>query len=168
MKLLVTGGAGFIGCNFIHYWLKNHPQDEIVNLDKLTYAGNLESLKEVEGNSQYSFVKGDICDKRLVDEVMKGVDWVVHFAAESHVGRSITGPAVFVQTNVTGTQVLLQSSLEAKVKRFHHVSTDEVFGALSLESTEKFNEQTPYNPHSPYSASKAGSDHLVRAYGTTF
>ena len=168
MKLLVTGGAGFIGANFIHYWLKNHPTDEIVNFDKLTYAGNLENLRGIDQHPAYSFVRGDICDASLVKKVMAGADWVVHFAAESHVDRSLNEPAVFVQTNVLGTQVLLEAALGAKVKRFHHVSTDEVFGSLALGSRQKFHETTPYNPRSPYSASKAASDHLVRAYYYSF
>jgi len=168
MKLLVTGGAGFIGSNFIIYWLKNHPEDQVVNFDKLTYAGNLENLKSIQGNPNYSFIKGDICRASEVETAMLGVDTVVHFAAESHVDRSIMEPSAFVLTNVVGTQVLLDVALKAGVKRFHHVSTDEVFGALSLESAEKFNENTRYDPHSPYSASKAGSDHLVRAYFDTY
>lgn len=168
MKLLVTGGAGFIGSNFILYWMKNHPEDYIVNFDKLTYAGNLENLKEVESNPHYAFIKGDICSPEAVAKAMNGVDIVVHFAAESHVDRSITEPAVFVMTNVVGTQILLDAAVKLGIKRFHHVSTDEVFGALNLEDTNKFNERTLYNPRSPYSASKAGSDHLVRAYYTTY
>jgi len=168
MKLLVTGGAGFIGSNFILYWLKHHPEDFILNLDKLTYAGNLENLKSVENNKNYQFVKGDICDRKLVDGLMKKVDLVVHFAAESHVDRSIKDPAPFIQTNVIGTYTLLESALKNKIKRFHHISTDEVFGALSLKSKEKFNEKNPYKPRSPYAASKAASDHLVRAYHTTY
>ena len=168
MKLLVTGGAGFIGSNFILYWLKNHPMDSIVNIDKLTYAGNLENLKEVEKNPNYSFVKGDICNGEEVRSAMDGVDVVVHFAAESHVDRSIMNPEDFVITNVVGTQVLLDIATELQIKRFHHVSTDEVFGALQLDSHDKFSENTSYNPHSPYSASKAGSDHLVRAYADTY
>lgn len=168
MKLLVTGGAGFIGSNFILYWLKNHAEDEILNLDKLTYAGNLANLKQAEGNKSYSFIKGDICDTEVVNKVMNGVDTVVHFAAESHVDRSIKEPASFVMTNVVGTQVLLDAALKHKVKRFHHISTDEVFGALELKDTSKFNERTKYNPRSPYSASKAGSDHLVNAYFATY
>ncbi|MFA6254768.1 MAG: dTDP-glucose 4,6-dehydratase [Patescibacteria group bacterium] len=166
MKVLVTGGAGFIGSNFIHYWLKNHPQDEIINLDKLTYAGNLENLKAVENNPNYKFVLGDICNIDVVGPLVRDCDIVVHFAAESHVDRSIIDCAEFVRTNVMGTQILLDAAKEHD-KRFHHVSTDEVFGALSLDSKEKFNESTSYNPHSPYSASKAGSDHLVRAYFDT-
>lgn len=168
MRLLVTGGAGFIGANFIIYWLKTHPEDEIVNFDKLTYAGNLENLAQVEKNPHYRFVQGDICDLGAVTSVMKGADTVVHFAAESHVDRSILEPAPFVMTNVVGTHVLLDAALKAHVKRFHHISTDEVFGALDLTAQDKFTEQTPYNPTSPYSASKAGSDHLVRAYYHTF
>ncbi len=168
MKLLVTGGAGFIGSNFTLYWMEHHPDDTIVNLDVLTYAGNLENLNSVKDNPHYTFIKGDIADPAVVEKAMSGVDIVVHFAAESHVDRSITGPAVFVQTNVVGTQVLLDAALKAQVKRFHHVSTDEVFGALPLNSIQKFSETTSYNPHSPYSASKAGSDHLVRAYFDTY
>ncbi|OGH06711.1 MAG: dTDP-glucose 4,6-dehydratase [Candidatus Levybacteria bacterium RBG_13_35_9] len=168
MKLLVTGGAGFIGSNFILYWIKNHPQDQIVNLDKLTYAGNLENLKSVENNPNYSFVHGDICDGKKIEEVMRGVDYVVHFAAESHVDRSIIEPASFVMTNVIGTQILLDIALKNKVQKFHHISTDEVFGQLSLNSTEKFNEASAYKPRSPYSASKAASDHLALSYYHTF
>jgi dTDP-glucose 4,6-dehydratase len=168
MKLLVTGGAGFIGSNFILYWLKNHPQDSIINLDKLTYAGNLENLKSIQNNSNYQFVQGDICEAKAVDEVMRGVDTVVHFAAESHVDRSITDPSSFVKTNVLGTQILLDVALANEVKRFHHISTDEVYGSLNLEDKNIFNERTAYNPRSPYSASKAGSDHLVKAYYHTY
>lgn len=168
MKLLVTGGAGFIGSNFILYWMGAHPEDFIVNLDKLTYAGNLENLSSVEKNPHYSFIHGDICDPDTVNEVVKGIDVVVHFAAETHVDRSITDPTPFVKTNVLGTQVLLEAAKAAKVKRFHHISTDEVFGSLTLKDPGKFNERTPYDPRSPYSASKAGSDHLVRAYYHTF
>ncbi len=168
MKLLVTGGAGFIGTNFILYWLKNHEGDEIVNLDKLTYAGNLENLTSIEKNPRYSFIHGDICDSTIVNKVMEGIDKVVHFAAETHVDRSISGPAVFITTNVVGTQILLDAALEHKIKHFHHISTDEVFGQLEIESHDKFSENTPYNPRSPYSASKAASDHLVRAYFHTY
>ncbi len=167
MRLLVTGGAGFIGSNFIHYWLQHHPDDELYNFDKLTYAGNLENLRAVEQKPNYHFIQGDICDLTAVKAAMRPVDVVVHFAAESHVDRSIVEPGVFVQTNVVGTQVLLQVALEYG-KRFHHVSTDEVFGSLALDSNDKFSEITPYNPHSPYSASKAASDHLVRAYYDTY
>src|SRR3990167_691739 len=168
MKLLVTGGAGFIGSNFIKYWLQNHPTDKIINFDKLTYAGNLENLSDLENNPNYAFVQGDICDAETVLKNMEGVDIVVHFAAESHVDRSIMEPAAFVMTNIVGTQVLLDAALKNNIKKFHHVSTDEVFGHLSLDDQEKFNENTPYDPRSPYSASKASSDHLVRAYHKTY
>lgn len=167
-KLLVTGGAGFIGSNFIRYWLDKYPKDKIVNLDKLTYAGHHSSTKDFSGNKNYKFVKGDICDAKIVDKLMKGVDYIVHFAAETHVDRSILGPQVFIKTNVIGTQVLLDAALRHNVKRFHHVSTDEVFGALPLGTKEKFSTKTLYNPRSPYSASKAASDHLVRSYFYTF
>lgn len=168
MKLLVTGGAGFIGSNFILYWMKQHPDDQVVNFDKLTYAGNLENLKDIEQNPNYSFVHGDICDSEIVLKALDGIDTVVHFAAESHVDRSIMEPAGFVMTNVVGTQVLLDAALKKNIKRFHHVSTDEVFGSLSLDTDDKFNENTRYDPRSPYAASKAGSDHLVRAYHETY
>lgn len=168
MKILVTGGAGFIGSNFIRYWLSKNKEDEIINLDKLTYAGHLSSTQDFSKNRSYKFVKGDICNFKLVLDLLKDVDVVVHFAAESHVDRSILGPSVFVRTNVLGTQTLLEASLKAGVKHFHHVSTDEVFGALPLNSRKRFNENTLYNPRSPYSASKAASDHLVRAYFYTF
>ena len=168
MKLLVTGGAGFIGSNFIHYWLKTHPEDSIINFDKLTYAGNIENLASVADDPRYSFVKGDICDPNAVDKVVKQVDMIVHFAAETHVDRSIIDPSAFVKSNVIGTYTLLESAKQNGNIRFHHISTDEVFGDLKLGSHEKFSEKTPYNPHSPYSASKAGSDHLVRSYYDTF
>ena len=168
MKLLVTGGAGFIGSNFILYWINKYPDDYIVNFDALTYAGNLENLSKVEHNSHYSFVKGDICNKEDVEKSIDGVDVVVHFAAESHVDRSITDPSIFAKTNVLGTQVLLEVALKQRVKQFHHISTDEVFGTLSLDSKEKFNEDTPKFPRSPYSATKAASDHLVNAYHITY
>lgn len=167
MKVFVTGGAGFIGSNFIHYWVEAHPEDQVVNFDVLTYAGHLESLKDIEQNPQYSFFKGDITNPEDVEKAMEGVDIVVHFAAESHVDRSVLDPMTFVKTNVLGTGVLLDAALKHKVKRFHHVSTDEVFGSLELNDP-KFNENTPYQPRTPYSASKAGSDHLVRAYSETY
>ncbi len=167
-RILVTGGAGFIGSNFIIYWLLNHPQDSIVNLDKLTYAGNLENLKSVQNYSNYKFIHGDICDPDIVGKAVEGVDMIIHFAAETHVDRSILKPSDFVETNVIGTQILLDAAVEFKIKRFHHISTDEVFGSLDLDDPNKFNERTNYNPRSPYSASKAGSDHLVRAYHHTY
>jgi len=162
MKLLVTGGAGFIGSNFIKYILNKYPDYSVVNLDILTYAGNLENLKEAKNNPGYKFVKGDICDRELADSLVKDIDAIVHFAAESHVDRSILDASPFIKTNVLGTQVLLEAA-RAKDVRFHHVSTDEVFGSLGPDD-EPFNENTPYGPRSPYSASKAASDHLVRAY----
>ena len=168
MKLLVTGGAGFIGSNFIHYWLKHHPDDQIINFDKLTYAGNLQNLKDVEKNPHYKFIKGDITDADAVNLAMGHTDTVVHFAAESHVDRSILGPGVFITTNVVGTQILLNAALEHKIKLFLHVSTDEVFGDLPFDSKDKFNEQSPYRLSSPYAASKAAADHLVRSYIRTY
>lgn len=168
VRILVTGGAGFIGSNFIHYWLKKYPKDKIINLDKLTYAGNLNSLKDIEDSKNYSFVRGDIGDGKLANKIMNDVDTVVHFAAESHVDRSILGPQVFVKTNVVGTQVLLDAAVKHKIRRFHHISTDEVFGSLELGNLNKFSERTVYDTRSPYSASKAASDHLVRAYSHTF
>jgi dTDP-glucose 4,6-dehydratase len=168
MKLLFTGGACYIGSNFIRYWLGKYPEDKVVNLDKLTYAGHLTSTKDFQDNPNYEFIQGDICDAAVVNKAMEGVDMVIHFAAESHVDRSIEGPQVFVTTNVIGTQILLDAALKHSVKRFHHVSTDEVFGALPLDSKEKFNDKTIYDPRSPYSASKAASDHLVRAYFHTY
>lgn len=170
MKLLVTGGAGFIGSNFIHYLLQKYPDYSVINFDKLTYAGNMESLRALDGNSKYKFVKGDIVDRQKVKKTIEEnkITHIVHFAAETHVDRSITGPADFIVTNVVGTQVLLDVALETGIKHFHHISTDEVFGALPLDSKDKFREDTVYDPRSPYSASKAASDHLVRAYSKTF
>lgn len=167
MKLLVTGGCGFIGSNFIRYWLAKYPQDIVINLDKLTYAGHIESTADFAQNKNYAFVKGDIKRPEIVDKIMPHVDWVVHFAAESHVDRSIKGAREFIETNVIGTQVLLDSAVRHNIRRFHHVSTDEVFGALELKSRKKFNEETPYAPRNPYAASKAASDHMVRAYHYT-
>ena len=167
MKLLITGGAGFIGSNFIHYWLKKHPADQIINLDSLTYAGHLESLQDIAHRHHYTFVRGDINNAELVDSLVSQVDVIVHFAAETHVDRSITDPMIFTRTNVMGTQVLLEAAKKYGT-RFHHISTDEVFGALKLDSKNKFNTQTKYSPNSPYSASKAASDHLVTSYHSTF
>jgi len=173
-NVLVTGGAGFIGSNFVRYLLKVEPRVYIVNLDNLTYAGSLENLKNLPDESRYTFAKGDICDFELVSKLLRehGMDTIVHFAAESHVDRSILGPGPFVRTNVTGTFTLLEAARqiwgqERSGKRFHHVSTDEVFGSLS-PSDPAFTESTPYEPRSPYSASKASSDHLVRAYFHTY
>lgn len=166
MKILVTGGAGFIGSNFIKYWLKNNPNDEIINLDVLSYAGNLENLKEIENNPRYQFVKGDICDEEFVNQIVRGVDLIVHFAAESHVDRSVINSGDFIRTNVMGTRVLLDAAKNNGNIRFHHISTDEVYGHLGLED-EPFHENTPYRPRSPYSASKAAADMLVQAYHQT-
>lgn len=175
-RVLVTGGAGFIGTNFIHYWLARYPQDRVVVLDALTYAGSLENLAPVRDNPNLRIVHGNICDEPLVDRLMEDetVDTVVHFAAESHVDRSITGPDPFIATNVVGTHTLLKAAKRAWLDgdrsgpcRFHHVSTDEVYGSLGLDEPP-FTEQTPYAPNSPYSASKAASDHLVRAYRRTY
>jgi dTDP-glucose 4,6-dehydratase len=167
MKILVTGGAGFIGSNFVHYMLERYPSYKIINLDALTYAGNLENLRSIQENSNYTFVKGDITNSELVNSLFEqGVDTVVHFAAESHVDRSILEPDVFVKTNVLGTQVLLEAARKYDVKKFVHVSTDEVYGTLG--ETGLFTEDTPLSPNSPYSASKAGSDLLVRSYHETF
>ena len=173
-NVLVTGGAGFIGANFVHYLFKVEPDVKLVNLDALTYAGSLENLKDLPDPSRYIFVKGDICDADLVNHLMRehDIDTIVHFAAESHVDRSILGPAPFIQTNVVGTFTLLEAAKQAwggerSGKRFHHVSTDEVFGTL-FPDDPAFQEVTPYDPRSPYSASKASSDHLVRAYFHTY
>lgn len=169
MKILITGGLGFIGCNFIRYWLANHPDDEILNLDKVTYAANFKSTLDIESNMNYSFIRGDICNAELVDHIMsQGIDIVVNFAAESHVDRSIDDPSLFVRTNVLGTFTLLNAATKYGVKRFHHVSTDEVFGSIPFDSDDQFSEDTPYDPSSPYSASKASSDHLVRSFYKTF
>jgi dTDP-glucose 4,6-dehydratase len=167
-NVLVTGGAGFIGSNFVQYFLGAHPDVTIVNFDKLTYAGNLGNLTAVASDPRYVFVKGDICDRDAVDAVLKQhrIDAIVHFAAESHVDRSITGATVFVTTNVVGTQVLLEAARAHGIERFLHVSTDEVYG--SLGSTGRFTEHTPLHPNSPYAASKASSDLLALAYQHTF
>jgi len=176
-RLLVTGGAGFIGANFVHYWVQQYPQDRIVVLDALTYAGNHASLDSVAGRDEYRFVKGDIVDRDFVEALMREehIDTLVHFAAESHVDRSISGPAAFIDTNIVGTHNLLQAARSVWLDgddapashRFHHVSTDEVYGSLG-PTDPGFSESTAYSPNSPYSASKAASDHLVRAYHHTY
>lgn len=167
MKLLVTGGAGFIGSNFILYMLKQHADCRIVNLDALTYAANLENLRAAEQDPRYEFVHGNIADRELVDRlVADGVDIIVNFAAESHVDRSIADPERFVRTNVLGTQVLLDAALKHRIAKFVQISTDEVYGTLG--ETGLFTEETPLMPNSPYSASKAGADLLVRAYHETY
>lgn len=167
MKLLVTGGAGFIGSNFVLYMLRQYPEYEIINVDSLTYAGNLENLKSVENNPKHTFVKADITDAKAMDDLIsQGVDVIVNFAAESHVDRSILEPDVFVKTNVLGTQVLLDAARKYEITKFVQVSTDEVYGTLG--DTGFFTEKTPLEPNSPYSSSKAGGDLLVRAYHETF
>jgi len=165
-KMLVTGGAGFIGNCFVRHILNKYPDYKVINLDCLTYAGNIENLSDVENNPNYQFVKGNICDRKLVKDLVSQVDMVVNFAAESHVDRSITGPEIFIETNVQGTLNLLQASKELGVDRYLQVSTDEVYG--SLGKTGYFYETTPIQPNSPYSASKASADLLVRAYFETY
>jgi dTDP-glucose 4,6-dehydratase len=176
-KLLVTGGAGFIGSNFVNYWLDNYPNDEIVVLDALTYAGNLANLSSVENNNRYHFIHGNICDQDVVEKLLRAheIDTIVNFAAESHVDRSIHTPDLFVETNIVGTHALLKAARKVwldgsggpQSHRFHHVSTDEIYGSLGQDASP-FTEKTPYAPNSPYSASKASADHLVRAYHHTF
>ena len=177
-NILVTGGAGFIGSNFIRYLLAAEPHAQLVNLDALTYAGSLENLKDLPDPRRHIFIHGDICDRAIVENLMHAhqIDTIVHFAAETHVDRSIHGPAQFIQTNVLGTFTLLEAarqywleekSLGDEPIRFHHISTDEVFGALG-PGDPAFSETTPYAPNSPYSASKASSDHLARAYYHTY
>lgn len=171
MTIIVTGGAGFIGSNFIFYQLKNHPDDRIVCLDKLTYAGNLETLKSVMDNENFRFVKADIADKQAVEALFEEEkpDIVVNFAAESHVDRSIEDPSIFLKTNILGTQVLMDACRKFEVKRYHQVSTDEVYGDLPLDRPDLFfTEETPIHTSSPYSSSKAGADLLVLAYYRTF
>lgn len=167
MKILVTGGAGFIGSNFIRYLIKKYPEYKIINLDLLTYAGNLENLRDIEKSLNYKFVKGDIADKDLVNELVKDADTIVNFAAESHVDRSILDSAAFIHTNIVGTHNLLEAAKVNGGKRFHHISTDEVYGHLG-PNDPPFNEKTSYAPRSPYSASKAAADHLVKAYYHTY
>jgi dTDP-glucose 4,6-dehydratase len=168
MRLLVTGGAGFIGSNFVHYWLECHPQDAVVVYDLLTYAGNRESLSGVEDSIE--FVQGDICDRDLAEATLRehGTEVVVNFAAESHNSLAVLDPTRFFRTNVLGTQTMLDASMAAGVARFHHVSTCEVYGDLPLDTDEVFTEDSPYRPRTPYNASKAGADHAVRAYFETF
>lgn len=170
MKILVTGGAGFIGSNFIRYWLEHHPADSLVNFDKLTYAGHLSTLKDFENNPRHRFFEGDIQNPdAIANAAEKGIDAIVHFAAESHVDRSIYGPIDFVRTNVLGTTHLLEWTRQHPQTRFVLVSTDEVYGSLSLEDrSKKFKWGDPYQPRNPYAASKASADHLSRAYHHTY
>lgn len=169
-KVLITGGAGFIGGNFVQYMVNKYPEYDIYNLDLLTYAGDLTKHRDIENNNNYKFIKCDIANKEDVfhNFEKEKFDYVVHFAAESHVDRSITGPEIFIKTNVLGTQVLLDASKEYNVSKFVHVSTDEVYGELDFDPTTFFKEETPLQPNSPYSASKAASDLLVRAYHETY
>lgn len=170
-KILITGGAGFIGANFVHYILNKYKDYKVVNLDKLTYAANISNLDDIKDNKNYKFIQGDICDKSLIDNLFKNekFDIVVNFAAESHVDRSICSPDIFVNTNVLGTQILLDASLKYNVERFHQVSTDEVYGDLPLDRPDLlFNEKNNINPSSPYSASKASADLIVKSYYKTF
>jgi len=172
MKLLITGGAGFIGSNFIRYWLENYSNDQILNLDVLTYAGNLASLSDVERKypDNYQFIKGDIVDFNLVDKAVKKFqpEAVINFAAETHNSWAVINPTIFFSTNVLGTQTLLEAARKNKVPRFHHISTCEVYGDLPLDGQEKFTEDSPFRPRTPYNASKAGSDLAVRAYYETY
>ena len=166
MKLLVTGGAGFIGSNFIHYWLKKYKKDEIINLDKMTYAANPKNLEGLP-EDRHKLVVGDIADAELVNKLVKDVDAIVNFAAESHVDNSINNSEPFIHSNIVGVHVLLEAARKYE-KRFHQISTDEVYGSLPLNSTKRFNEHTPYNPRNPYAATKAAADHLVMAYVNTY
>jgi len=165
MRLLVTGGAGFIGSNFIRYIIKKYPQYKVINLDKLTYAGNLDNLKDIENNSNYTFVKGDICDRIIVDELSKDVEAIVNFAAQSHVDRSIIDASDFIRTNIDGTYNLLEATKRHKISRLIHCSTDEVYGSIDEGS---FKETSPLSPSSPYAASKAAADMVVHSYRVTF
>lgn len=166
MRLLITGGAGFIGSNFVKHMLKKYSSYSLINLDLLTYAGNLENLDDIKDLPNYKFIKGDIADEKLVNEITVNVDVVINFAAESHVDRSIEGPSVFIKTNVLGTQILLEAAKKNKVKRFIQISTDEVYGTLG--ETGYFSEKSPILSNSPYSASKAGADLIVRSYFKTY
>lgn len=170
VKILVTGGAGFIGGNFVQYLVKKYPNYEIYNLDSLTYAGELSKHKNIESNKNYHFVKADITDQNAIFSLfqVKKFDYIVHFAAESHVDRSIKDPSLFVKTNVLGTQILLEASKQINIKKFIHISTDEVYGELDFDSPLLFTEEMPLKPNNPYSASKASSDLIVRSYYETY
>ena len=167
MKLIVTGGYGFIGSNFILYWLKKHRKDEIINVDKLTYAADPDNLKDLSQNAKYTFINGDIADKEFVERTFKDADAIINFAAESHVDNSIKNSSLFISSNIVGVHNILETVRKTGI-RFHQISTDEVYGSLSLNSKEKFNENSKYNPRNPYSATKAAADFLVRAYYNTY
>src|SRR5580698_2775148 len=168
MRLLITGGAGFIGSNFARYWVEQHPEDHVVVYDVLTYAGNRPSLSDIE--DRVVFVQGDICDPTAAEKALRGegIDTIVHFAAESHNSLAVLNPGLFFRTNVLGTQTMLEAARHAEVGRFHHISTCEVYGDLALDSDDAFTEDHPYRPRTPYNASKAGADHAVRAYVETY
>ena len=167
MKLIVTGGYGFIGSNFILYWLKKHKKDEIINVDKLTYAADPDNLKDLSENAKYTFINGDIADKEFVERTFKDADAIINFAAESHVDNSIKDSSLFISSNILGVHNILETVRKTGI-RFHQISTDEVYGSLPLNSKEKFNENSKYNPRNPYSATKAAADFLVRAYYNTY
>lgn len=167
MKLIVTGGCGFIGSNFILYWLKKHKKDEIINVDKLTYAADVDNLKDLDKNAKYTFINGDIADKEFVEKTFKDADAIINFAAESHVDNSIKNSSLFIPSNIIGVHNILETVRKTGI-RFHQISTDEVYGSLPLNSKAKFNENSKYNPRNPYSATKAAADFLVRAYYNTY
>lgn len=170
MRVLVTGAAGFIGSNFVRYWAEQHPSDHVVALDVLTYAGNRETIADLEASGALVFARADIGDQPTIERILRdeGITTVVNFAAESHNSLAILDPARFFRTNVLGTQALVDACRQVGIERFHHISTCEVYGDLALDSDESFNEESPYRPRTPYNASKAGSDHVVRCYGETF
>ncbi len=168
MKVVVTGAAGFIGSNLVHHWLERHPDDELTAVDALTYAGRRESVADLEGRARFELKVADIADAAAMTEALRGAELVLHLAAETHNDRAIADPLPFVRTNVLGTAVLLEACRKGDVRRFHHVSTDEVYGSLGLEEPRRFTEESPYRPRGPYSSSKAASDHLVRAWHETY
>ncbi len=168
MKVALTGGAGFIGSNLAHYWRRVHPDDELVVVDALTYAGHRESIRDLETSRQFRFIRADLRDSSPLEEAVRGSDLLIHLAAETHNDRAVADPMPFVRTNVEGTAVLLEATRRLDIPRFHHVSTDEVFGSLPLGTPDRFDESSPYQPRSPYAASKAAGDHLVRAWNETY
>jgi len=168
VKVVITGGAGFIGSNLSRRWVRVHPEDSVVVFDALTYAGRRESISALETSSKFQFVQGNICDSHAVESTLSGADLVIHLAAESHNDRAVKDPMPFIRTNVEGTVTLLEACRKLEIPKFHHVSTDEVFGSLSLDASEKFTEETAYRPRGPYSASKASADHVARAWFETY